>query len=616
MVSNRRRLASVRFGVTLCALGLAAGQSAWGQSTPAPVLEPDASRSHFYPVPPPAISVPTAPPQTAPLVEASRPDGSAPPGSEDIITQVAGITVEGATVYTEAELAEYSKDLIGKEAPLTAIFEVARQISQRYHEDGYVLSEALVPEQRVSDGHFTIRVVEGYVSQVVVQGDVGPVGALIKAMVKRIPESKPANSAEIERYLLLARDLPGISLTGVFRQAAGASGARELVVTVARQEVAGSIAYDNRGSRFLGPGELSAGLQINSLSRLGDRVDFTFFNTLGIGRPGIIAGANSQDEQRFGEFSYSGNIGSDGLQFRVYAGAGPANPGYTLAKSHYHSELVIAGGGLTYPIIRSRALNLTIASLFEMSNTTIRTGNFLPAVAGENQRLTSAAHLRVSRTTLSGDVKDEWGGFSAASLTLHHGFPRFGADNDLHFATTGSGQTLRPLVDAKSDFTKFTWEASRLQHLFSTSWLSADLQLSAEGQWALDLLYPSEQFRLGGFTYGRGYFSGRMTGDHGFGTTAELQFNPTIGLPFSDDDWNPQIYTFFDAGRTFSKTPKDKFDRATLRSTGIGIRTPIFEDFRGELEFDRPLYPSTYDVSSGKAPKPPIEFFFRLIATF
>lgn len=567
--------------------------------------------SQAIPILPVAPSVPLKPQSAPAVVESSRPDGSAPPGAEAIKTTVVSISVEGATVYSPEELAEYSKDLIGKDVPLSAIFEVARQISQRYHEDGYILSEALVPEQRVSDGHFQIRVVEGYVAQVIVQGDVGPVGALIKAMVRHIPESRPANSHEIERYLLLARDLPGISLSGVFRPAAGASGAKELVVTVVRKAVAGSLAYDNRGSRFLGPGELSAGLQVNSLSRLGDRLDLTFFNTMSFNRAALFSNVTSQDEQRFGEANFTGNLGTDGLQFRLYAGAGPANPGYTLATSHYHSELVIAGGGFSYPIIRSRAANLSIASIFELSNATIRTNNYLTVDAGENQKLSKATHLRVSRTTLTGDITDDWGGFTTANLTLHHGFPRFGADNDLH-----PNNSLVALPSAKTDFTKITGEINRLQHLFDLSWLTVNLQLSAEAQWAFDLLYPSEQFRLGGFTYGRGYFSGRLTGDHGFGATVEMQFNPRIGVFFSEDDWTPQVYTFFDTGKVFSKTPGDPASRAVLRSTGIGVRTPIIEDLRGELEFTRPLYPSTYDVPTGIAPKPPIELFFRLIATF
>ena len=340
--------------------------------------------------------IPPEPSREAPPSSVTPPPavGNAiPEGADKVTVVVKDIKIEGATAYTAEELAPYYTKLIGQTVPVSAIFEAAEAITLKYREDGYILSQALVPEQRVSDGVYTIRVVEGYVSEVVVTGDIGAVRDLIQDMVNHIPEERPINNATIERYLLLARDVPGIALTGVFRVAAGGAGARQLVLQVSRKEFGGNFAYDNRGSRFLGPGEMSGEVQVNSFTTYGERLDFVYFNTLSLLKGHPIIGVGGGDDQRFGEATFSAYLGSDGLQFKIFAGAGPANPGYTLASALFHSDLETAGGGLEYPIVRSRAFDLKVRGQFDMTNSTVRTG--------ANQTLASGTFLRVLRSYLT-----------------------------------------------------------------------------------------------------------------------------------------------------------------------------------------------------------------------
>ncbi len=567
-------------------------------ASPVPQLPPN------IPVRP---NIPPEPSRESPPSSVTPPPAAGngiPEGADKVTVMVKDIKIEGATAYTADELAPYYQKLIGQTVPVSEIFEAAEAITLKYREDGYILSQALVPEQRVSDGVYTIRVVEGYVSEVVVTGDIGAVRDLIQDMVNHIPEERPINNATIERYLLLARDVPGIALTGVFRVAAGGAGARQLVLQVSRKEYGGNFAYDNRGSRFLGPGEASGEVQVNSFTTLGERLDFVYFNTLSLLKGHPIIGVGGGDDQRFGEATFSAYLGSDGLKYSIFAGAGPANPGYTLAASLFHSDLETAGGTLEYPIVRSRAFDLKIREQFDITNSTVRTG--------AAQALASGTFLRVLRSYLDTDFSDGIGADYNMEVSLSRGLHILGALNNNN--KTGSFTLPRP--DARTEFTKINFDGSRLQHLYDFDDGALDLQFAVSGQYSNDILYPNEEFRLGGFSYGRGYWAGRLTGDHGVGGTIEPRFNSVSGLPFiNDDDFLPQYYAFFDAGRVWSKSGGDA-GPYSLASVGGGIRVTSWEWLHTDLELAHPLTIPIYAVTGQPASKPPVEVYGRIVAAF
>jgi hemolysin activation/secretion protein len=580
-------------------------EKAYGQATPPPrgIPQPQYEPNIINPVRP---NIPSEPSRESPPPALTPPPAAGngiPEGADKVTVVVKDIKIEGATAYTAEELAPYYTKLIGQTVPVSEIFEAAEAITLKYREDGYILSQALVPEQRVSDGVYTIRVVEGYVSEVVVTGDIGAVRDLIQDMVNHIPEERPINNATIERYLLLARDVPGIALTGVFRVAAGGAGARQLVLQVSRKEFGGNFAYDNRGSRFLGPGEMSGEVQVNSFTTYGERLDFVYFNTLSLLKGHPIIGVGGGDDQRFGEATFSAYLGSDGLQMKIFAGAGPANPGYTLASALFHSDLETAGASLEYPIVRSRSFDLKVKEQIDLTNSTVRTG--------ANQTLASGTFLRVFRSYLTTDFSDGIDASYDMELSMSRGEHILGALNK-----NGSNVFTLPRPDARSEFTKVNFDGSRLQHIHDFDDGPLDLQFAISGQWSNDILYPNEEFRLGGFTYGRGYWAGRLTGDHGVGGTIEPRFNSVSGLPFiNDDDFLPQYYAFFDAGRVWSKSSGDT-GPFSLASVGGGVRITSWEWLHTDLELAHPLTIPTYAVSGQPASKPPVEVYGRIVAAF
>ena len=96
--------------------------------------------------------------------------------------------------------------------PLTAVYEIAKRITDRYGVDGYVLSRAVIESQTLDPAGAIVRlrIVEGYVDKVVWPSDLLKYRDLFSEYAAKITAERPVNLFTIERYLLLAGDLPGL----------------------------------------------------------------------------------------------------------------------------------------------------------------------------------------------------------------------------------------------------------------------------------------------------------------------------------------------------------------------------------------------------------------------
>ena len=98
-------------------------------------------------------------------------EGAAPPEQADKIKfGLSGITVIGSTVYQEADFLPLYEQYLDQEISLTTVYKIAEAITAKYGNDGYVLSRAVVPPQRIKTGIVQIRIVEGFIDKVIIEG--------------------------------------------------------------------------------------------------------------------------------------------------------------------------------------------------------------------------------------------------------------------------------------------------------------------------------------------------------------------------------------------------------------------------------------------------------------
>ena len=557
-----------------CILGLVASSIACGalaQTLPGSV-DPGRVERRFEPSPTPRATA-------EPTVPETGQQGEAPAGAENISFVLADLAIEGATVLDEQALRPLYAGDLGKTVTLARIYAIAAAITARYRGEGYVLSRALVPAQRIREGTARIRVVEGFIDRVSVEGETDKNRDLIDRYVAHLTQHRPLHVETLERYLLLLNDLPGIRVRSVLRPSGDTPGAADLVLSVTHTPVTASATVDNRGSEFLGQEELSLSLQGNSLLDRGDSSRLSFVGA------GDVAGGSS-NELRYYDLSHQQALGDDGLTAGLRLTHSRTHPGGSLAIQDIDGRSSSAALSLAYPWIRSRQQNLELRLSLSARNS--RT-TLLSQLLSEDK-------LRVARLAASYDVLDRWNGISLVNAEFSQGFAILGASDsdDANLSRAGG----RP------EFSKLNLDASRLQRLADR----LNLLLVVSSQISAAKLLSAEEFSVGGNRFGRGYDGSEITGDHGVAGKLELQWSqPTAPILLQ----NYQIYGFYDVGATWEE---GSAANDSLASTGVGLRFNATDWMSGYVELAYPLTRPVASRAPGKRDDP--RLFFSLSARF
>ena len=306
-----------------------------------------------------------APPQPGPRAQPvgpsiSLPSTVAPPGAESIMLTVSRIVITGATVYAEQDFAPLYADLVGREVPLAALYELARRITAKYGAAGYVLSRAIVPPQNFGRHGAVVRiqVVEGYVDNVIWPREkLARYRNFFDDYTARIVADRPSNIRTLERYLLLANDLPGLKFATTLKPSPTHPNASTLIVEVTEKRIDAIARIDNRGTEQRGPWQYLGSATVNNIIGAHEAFSVTY------------AGTFQLEELQYLAASYRQVLNSEGLSGFINASYGFGRPGGELLRAiEYKTRSAIVEAGLTYPVIRTRETNLYLTALGFMTN--------------------------------------------------------------------------------------------------------------------------------------------------------------------------------------------------------------------------------------------------------
>lgn len=292
-------------------------------------------------------------------------DGAAAPGASTVSFKLTGIEFpEFAPVEFSEERGNFSKifeiyeDFIGTEITIGGLREIANRIEALYRDEGYLATRVIIPPQTIEGGVAQLQVHEGRIIHYEVNGDIGPVKKQIAALLDNLITDRAARRADVERYLLLSRDLPGISLTGTLRSAGdNLPGGVILVVDTARKAVDGFVQLQNRNAQPTGAVTLAAGVASNSESEYAERIG------------GIALAALEVPEQFSGFGSAEMSLGNDGLVVRLETVYGLAEPGDALENLDLNIDSFSVRAEAEYPMVRSRQFSLWTRGGFEFADT-------------------------------------------------------------------------------------------------------------------------------------------------------------------------------------------------------------------------------------------------------
>ena len=501
-----------------------------------PSDQPGRERERFE-RPPVPLAQPGGPAIAVPGIEA-------PPGAAETTLVIRQIRVTGSTVYTDAQLAELYADLVGQKTTLQAVYDLAGRITAKYGADGYVLSRAIVPVQELDPNGAVVRiqVVEGYVAEVEWPKELAGYRDFFSYYAARITSERPVNIRTIERYLLLAGDLPGLRFKNSLKPHPTKVGAAILVVEVTQKPVDFFGRVDNRGTHARGPLEFLGSVTANNWLRMNEALTLT------------AAGAFQTQQLQFYSATYRQVLTAEGLTYFANASYGFGRPDLGLDQQFllYKTKSLYLENGVSYPLIRARERNLTVAGLFFASDDN---GSFFDLPDTPPSTLD---RLRGFRARAEADSADSTGAINQLFFVFSQGIEGLGS--------TQNGSDLASRFNGRVDFTKMELTLSRLQPLFDRfSVLGA-----AYGQYALTPLLVSELCGYGGRLFGRAFDPSQFVSDSCLEVLAELRYD--IPLEFKALS-QAQLYGFADHGWLHNIAPvPGTFSNVDAASLGAGLR--------------------------------------------
>jgi len=398
--------------------------------------------------------------------------------------QVKEFRFKGASLVTEAELRSVVEPYVDQNLTLGILQAIAEQVTGYYLQKGY-LARVLVPEQEIKGGVVLLQVIEGQRGSLLIEKagrrvDAERVAAIIN---QRLGAGESFNVARLDEALAILNEQPGVKAASSLKPG-GKEGEVAVVVSAEdRPLFAGTVGINNTGGRASGV--------------LQTQGQFVLSNPTGNFDAASLL-ANVSEGTRYLRGEYSLAIGSSGLRL----GANASALRYRIIEESLRPlDLHGTGGtfGLTasYPIVRDRALRLTVAGSQDFKKLVDR------STAGETGNRT----VRATTLGINGDVRHLLG--SVPALTT---FSAALVAGDSDQRNAGALATDAASRRANGGFAKLAYSGANLVQL-SNDWSHTAL---LRGQRAGSNLDSSERISLGGPTGIRAYPVGEATGDDGW----------------------------------------------------------------------------------------------------
>lgn len=407
------------------------------------------------------------------------------------------IRVVGATALAPGALREIVRPFENRELTSEDLDELRHRISTAYANAGYVNSGAVIPDQEVANGVVTVQVIEGRLTGIEVTGEHNFRDFYLKNRVQ-LGAGDPLNVRSLQEAIQLMLQNPQLERINA-ELAPGSQRGEALLRMDVKEAKRFSAAFSVANNRSPSVGPIRA--ELAAAAR----------NVAGFGE---IVGV------RLGK--------TEGLEDQAVNFAVPVNARDTLFTARYErsrsrvieepfdiidikSESAAGEIGLSHPWFRNLRSTLTFGtSLYYRDNGTALLGVPFAFPPVDTDK------AKVAAWRLFADWVDRTqDSVFAARGTFSNGLKAFGsttsttsgAPDSAYHAVLGQVQWARRLApDGKQ------------------------VVLRADGQYADDVLLPSEKFAIGGIDTVRGYRENQVVRDNGYIASAEYR-HPLFHLP-------------------------------------------------------------------------------------
>ncbi|HTH27476.1 MAG TPA: ShlB/FhaC/HecB family hemolysin secretion/activation protein [Sphingobium sp.] len=497
------------------------GGAAHAQASPAQSAAP--TREELRPVTEPERQ---APPRLSVTGDIERsPCPLADPRFAGVHVYVNNVTYNNLKGATVAEMRAAWAPFAGTKQPVAVLCEIRDAAATILRNKGY-LAAVQVPTQRIENGEIRMEMLYARVTAVRARGETQGAEALIARYLGRLAEDEIFDRNQAERYLLLARDIPGYNVQLTLKPAGTGPGEMIGEVTVVRQPYVVDMSIQNLSSRAVGRWGGQVRARAFGLTGMGDATSLSFYSTADF------------EEQQILQASHEFRLGGEGLRIAAqftYAWTEP-DIGAGALPDPLRARTLFATLEAGYPLVRSQAHNLSVAGGLDFVNQRVDFGAPL-----------SRDRLRVLFARISGDAVDlsrqlpRWR--LSGHVELRKGLSIFDALDCASGCAAGLGPSR---LDALA--TAALVRAAGVAEIALGNALG--LAIAPRMQIAFDPVAAFEEFSAGNFSIGRGFDPGVISGDSGIGASVELR-GP--GVPIgSGQGLSLRPYVFADGARIWN----------------------------------------------------------------
>ena len=459
-----------------------------------------------------------------------------------------GVKVTGSTMFSDKDFEPIYKPYIDQKVTFQDVQNIADSIEQLYKKKGYLTTSAYLPEQDVAGGKIEVRVLEGKMGEVKVEGNKWFSTALIKKYFHS-KKNELLNIFTLGRDLLRMNQNSDLDVKSVI--AAGTEPGQSDIVLKVKDKFpyhAGS-GYDNEGTRISGKNRTSISFRSTNLSGHGDSL---YFNTL----------MSTFTQGNFVSYTipidtYGTQLGFDAVVFNNMLG------------QEYKTYDISGNTQIYTPKIMNE---MSLSDNFQAST---EAGMDIKSIKkwtiGEK---TSDDELRMPYIKLNFSYIDSLFGGGQTSLTSKFIF------STAHFLGASShGHVSASRPDTCGFFFQTIQTLQRLQRMPFDSYVIAKAQF----QNATNTLPSSEEMQLGGMYYIRGYPEGDYLADYGAILNCDWVFPfpfvpKEFKLPYSETplrhQFEPVLFMDLGGGRLKRTAPGER-ETKFLMGLGGGLKVQI-----------------------------------------
>ena len=471
---------------------------------------------------------------------------------DDIKIPIDKIKVVGSTVLADEEIQSIVKPLEGKEVKLSALRNAAKAITKKYLDRGYITSRAIVPQQEIKDGIVEIKVIEGSVGEIKIEGD----NRLRENFVRQRLElgtNTPLKVDELEGQLQLLRSNQTIKNVEANLQPAPGEGESSLVVEI---EEASPWLYgaeiNNYSTVATGAERISLTLGHRNLTGNSDRLVGVFTQALSASSFSFDTSYSLPVNPKDGTVQLRARINRNEIITEEFEDFGLEGD----------SELYEVS--FRQPLIRTlpKEFALSLGFSFQESR------DFANGVRLSETNRTSV--VKFGQDYTKRDIKGVW----ALRSQFNLGFDSSDEPDET--------DALLPNQENPDDvFVSWLGQAQRLQRISPNNLLimQADVQLTPSN------LSPSEQFVIGGAQSVRGYRQNARLGESGLRFSVEDRI--TV-LKNAEDAPLLQVAPFADLGLVAGESTHDTDDNL-LAGVGLGLIIQPVAGLDIRLDYAPPL---------------------------